>query len=83
MVKIYQQKLGLSTEDLQSIKMSFSTCRVVSFKLKKQINIDDLLDRETFKIERTFMRGTEIKTDVIDCKKICIICIDSFIITDQ
>ena len=48
--------------------MSFNTCRVVSFKLKKQINIDDLLDRETFKIERTFMQGTEIKTDVIDCK---------------
>ena len=33
-------------DNLHAIKMSYSTCRVVTFKLKNQINIDEMLDRE-------------------------------------
>ena len=70
MVKIYQQKLGLPVENLHAIKMSYSTCRVVTFKLKNQINIDEMLDREEFKLERSYMKENEnvITTDLIDCK---------------
>ena len=47
-----QHKLGLPVEKLHAIKMSYSTCKVVTFKLKNQINIDEMLDREEFKLER-------------------------------
>ena len=50
--------------------MSYSTCRAVTFKLKNQINIDEMLDREEFKLERSYMKDNEnvITTDLIDCK---------------
>ena len=48
--------------------MSFSTCRVVSFKLKNQIIIDDLIDKEFFTIKRPYMQGSEIKSYTIECK---------------
>ena len=47
-IKIFQQKLELFAEILHSINMSFNKCRVVSFKLKKQINVDEMIDREDF-----------------------------------
>ena len=50
MVKIYQQKLGLPVENLHAIKMSYSTCRVVTFKLENKIKIDEMLDREEFNL---------------------------------
>ena len=67
-VKIYQDKFGLQADNLHSIKMSFSTCRVVSFKLRSQINIDEMAEKEAFTIERCFMEGDEIKRHEITCK---------------
>ena len=67
-IKIYQQKLGLRPENLHSVNMSFNKYRIVSFKLREQINIDEMADREEFTLKRSYMQGTEIKTDVISCK---------------
>ena len=50
-VKIFQQELGLSADILHSVKMSFTRCRIVSFKLKKQINIDELVEKENFELK--------------------------------
>ena len=47
-VKMSQQKMGLQTDNLHSIKMYFNKCRMVSFKLKNQINIDEMAERECF-----------------------------------
>ena len=67
-VKIFQQILGLSTDILHSVKMSFNKFRTLSFKLKKQINIDELADKENFEMKRSYLTGNEIKTDLIACK---------------
>ena len=67
-LKIFQNKLGLPNDILHSVKMSFSKCRLVSFKLKKQVNIDEMLDRENFELERSYMQDNLIKTDTITCK---------------
>ena len=48
--------------------MSFNKCRVLSFKLKKQINNDELVEKENFETKRSYMSGSEIKTDVVTCK---------------
>ena len=67
-VKIFQQELGLQSGDLHSVKMSFNKFRTVSFKLKRQIDIDELVEKENFEMKRSYMEGNQIKTDVISCK---------------
>ena len=67
-MKIFQQGLGLSASILHSVKMSFNKCRIVSFKLKKQINIDELVEMENFEMKRSYMQDNNIKTDVISCR---------------
>ena len=67
-VKIFQQELGFSADILHAVKMSFNKYRTPSFKLKKQINIDELVEKENFEMSRSYMLGNEIKTDVIACK---------------
>ena len=67
-IKIFQQKMDLPVENLHSIKMSFNQCQMVSFKLKNQINIDEMANRECFTLERSYMQGSEFQTDVIACK---------------
>ena len=67
-VKIFQQELGLQADVLHSIKMSFNKFRTISFKLKKQIDIDELIEKENFEMKRSYMEGNQIKTDVISCK---------------
>ena len=53
---------------IHSVKMSFNKFRTVSFKLKRKLNIDELVDKENFEMKRTYMIGNEVKTDVISCK---------------
>ena len=65
-VKIFQQGLGLTNEILHAVKMLFNKFRIVSFKLKNQINIDELADKDNFEIARSYMEGNQIKTDKID-----------------
>ena len=67
-VKIFQQELGLSAEILHSVNMSFGKFRTVSFKLKKQINIDEMHEKERFELKRSYMKDNLITTDVINCK---------------
>ena len=67
-VKIFQQELGLSTEILHSVNMSFGKYRTVSFKLKKQINIDEMHEKENFEMKRSYIKDNLIQTDVISCK---------------
>ena len=55
-LKIFQTQLGLPNDILHSAKMSFSKCRLVSFKLKKQVNIDEMLDKENFELKRSYMQ---------------------------
>ena len=62
---MFQQKMELDVENLHSIKMYFNKSRNVSFKLKSQINIDELVDKENFTFDRSYMQGNEIKTDTI------------------
>ena len=48
--------------------MSFGKYRTVSFKLKKQINIDEMHEKENFEMKRSYMKDNLIQTDVISCK---------------
>ena len=41
--------------------MGDTSCRTVSFKLKNQINFDELSDRENFSFDRTYREGEEVK----------------------
>ena len=67
-IKIFHQELGLPTDLLHSIKMSFARCRIISFKLKKQINVDEMAGKEYFEMKRSYTQDDVIKTDVIECK---------------
>ena len=67
-VKMFQLELGLPVDIIHSVKMSFGKYRTVTFKLKKQINIDDLFEKENFKMKRSYMQDNMIRTDVISCK---------------
>ena len=44
-IKIFQQEIGLPIDLIHSVKMAFNKYRTVSFKLKKQINIDELAEK--------------------------------------
>ena len=67
-VKVFQQELGLSTDILHSVKMAYSRCRTVTFKLKKQVNIDELAEKENFEMKRSYMQDNKIISDVITCR---------------
>ena len=67
-VKIFQQELGLTSDLLHSVKMAYSRCRTVTFKLKKQVNIDELAEKENFEMKRSYMQDTKIVTDIITCR---------------
>ena len=54
-VKILEQELGFTTDILHAVKMSFNKCRIVSFKLKKRINIDELWEKENFEMKRSYI----------------------------
>ena len=40
--KIFMEELGLPVQLLHSLKMSYTNLRTISFKLKNQINLEDL-----------------------------------------
>ena len=40
--------------------MSFAGCRLVSFKLREQINIDEMWEKESFTFERPYLEGDEL-----------------------
>ena len=63
-VKIFQQELGFSIDIIHSVKMSFNKFRMVSFKLKKQVNIDELADKENFEMKRSYIVRSDVLTDL-------------------
>ena len=61
---MYEGALGLDQTNLASITLGFNRGRIVTFKLRQQIDLDDLYGQEHFEIERK--AGTEVH--VIACK---------------
>ena len=66
--EIFQGKLGYEQTLLHSIRTTFNGCPVIKFKLKSQINIDDLASVEHFDFERRYFIGKEPRTDIIHCR---------------
>ena len=62
---VFMRILGFESALLYSIRNSFSEVPVVRFKLKQQINMDDLRSMEFFDLERKSANG---RTDVIGCR---------------
>ena len=58
--------MGFDFGDLYSVRMRYSGCPTVRFKLKQPINIDDLISVEHFNIERKAPNSNKI--DFISCK---------------
>ena len=61
---IYESALGLSQDNLASITIGFNRGRIITFKLRQQIDLDDLYPREHFEFESR--AGTVMQ--VIACK---------------
>ena len=61
---IFEGALGLDQSNLASITIGFNKGRVITFKLRQQIDLDDLYPREYFEFERK--SGTELQ--IMACK---------------
>ena len=57
---MFVEIMGFSFNDLYSVRMRYSGCPIVKFKLKNQTNVDDLRSVEFFNLERGL--------DIIACK---------------
>ena len=53
---------------MHSLKFGFSSCRTVTYKLKQQINIDELAMVANFSITRKYKTGTAEVSDELHCK---------------
>ena len=65
-VTIFHDILGFAINDLYSIRMRFSGCPILKFKLKQQTNLDDLASVEYFNLERKTSNPERI--DYLQCK---------------
>ena len=63
---MFTEIMGFQFADLYSVRMRFSGCPTVRFKLKEQVNIDDLRSVEHFNLERKAQNSRDI--DFIACK---------------
>ena len=63
---IYESALGLSQDNLASISIGFNKGRIITFKLRQQMDLDDLYRRENFEIKRRSSVGANVH--VIACK---------------
>ena len=66
--EIFTTFLGLDIAQLHGIRFAFSTYPVVKYKLKQQINVDDLHYREYFTYERHYKVKGEDRADTLNCK---------------
>ena len=66
--KIFMEALGLNADLLHSLKFGFSKCRTVTFKLKHQINVDELLRVSSFSIWRNYWSGDTETSDELHCR---------------
>ena len=65
-VTIFHEILGFEINALYSMRMEYSGCPVIKFKLKQQTNIDDLVNVEYFNLERR--AETSERVDYIQCR---------------
>jgi hypothetical protein len=65
---IFSSSLGLNPAILHGIRYRFSTYPVIKFKLKHQIDIDELHHLEHFTFARHYRLNGEDKTDTFECK---------------
>ena len=63
---IFTEIMGFQFADLYSVRMRFSGCPTVRFKLKTQTNVDDLIGVEFFNLERRAPGSNNV--DYISCK---------------
>ena len=66
--EIFVGALGLDISILHSLKFGFINCRTVTYKLKKQINIDDLTRAAKFSFKRKVWSGETEVSDELHCK---------------
>ena len=60
--------MGFQQEDLIGYYFGFSGCPIVTFKLRKEFNIDSLESVEKFNFERRFRNQNVEKTSILHCK---------------
>ena len=63
---MFHEVMGFHLSDLYSIRFRFSGCPTVRFKLKHQINLDDLMSVEYFNLERRAPNNRDM--DLIACR---------------
>ena len=63
---IFHEILGFEINSLYSMKMEFSGCPIIKFKMKQQTYIDDLISVEHFILERK--AATSDRIDYIQCR---------------
>ena len=66
--KIFIDGLRLDTNLLESVKISFNICPVVTFKLKSEINKSAKIINQEFNFTRIYHSKKELITDTIECK---------------
>ena len=65
---IFVKCLGLDTKILHGIRFCFSKCPTVKYKLKEQINVDELKRIEYFEFFRHYTLKGEARYDTFACK---------------
>ena len=65
-VTVFHEILGFDINSLYSMRMEFSGCPIIKFKLRQQTNIDDLISVEHFVLERNAPASDRI--DYIQCR---------------
>ena len=61
---IYEEVLGMTQDNLASITIGFNRGRIITFKLRKQVDVDKLYAKEFFEFERSI--GQDVC--IIECK---------------
>ena len=54
---IFEEALGQTQDNLASITIGFNRGRIVTYKLRQQIDVDMLYDKEFFEFERSMGQG--------------------------
>ena len=54
--------------NFDGIRFGYKGIRMVTFKLKEQINVDNLIEKQNFTFKRTFRRNGKTETVNINCK---------------
>ena len=66
---IYRDCLGfVDFKNFDGVRFSYKGIRIVMFKLKEQIDIDNLIEKQHFKFKRFFKRFGNMKSATIKCK---------------